>query len=148
MLENLYMIFRIYPFGVPKIRTVKKEAKHYHFDWTVIKDTGNRFENLMACHLLKWCFFMQDTYGREIELRYFRDIDKREVDFVITEDSKPIYFIECKKSGQKINRPLYYLKIRFPDARAVQVVLEKDIDLISKDGIRVCSAHIFFSEFV
>jgi len=29
MLENLYMIFRIYPFGAPQIRAVKKEAKHY-----------------------------------------------------------------------------------------------------------------------
>ena len=27
-LENLYMIFRIYPFGAPSIRAVKKEAKH------------------------------------------------------------------------------------------------------------------------
>ena len=148
MLENLYMIFRVYPFGAPKIRAVKKEAKHYHFDWTLIKETGKRFENLMACHLLKWCFFMQDTYGREIELRYFRDIDKREVDFVITEDSKPIYFIECKQRGQKTNRPLYYLKTRFPDVKAVQVVLENDIDLVSKDDIRICSAHIFLSEFV
>ena len=57
MLENLYMIFRIYPFGAPKIRAVKKEAKHYHLDWTVIKSKGIRFENLVACHLLKWCFF-------------------------------------------------------------------------------------------
>ena len=148
MLENLYMIFRIYPFGAPKIRAVKKEAKHYHFDWTLVNETGKRFENMVACHLLKWCFFMQDTFGREIELRYFRDIDKREVDFVIIEDNKPIYFIECKKSGKNINRPLYYLKIRFPDVKAVQVVLEKNIDLVSKDDIRVCSAHIFLSEFV
>ncbi len=148
MLENLYMIFRIYPFGAPKIRAVKKEAKHYHFDWTLIKDMGKRFENMIACHLLKWCFFLQDTQGRELELRYFRDIDKREVDFVITEDKNPIYFIECKKSGKKINRPLYYLKTRFPDVKAVQVILENDVDLISKDDIRICSAHIFLSEFV
>jgi len=46
MLENLYMIFRIHPFGAPKIRAVKKEAKHYHLDWTVVADTGFRFENL------------------------------------------------------------------------------------------------------
>ncbi len=26
--ENLYLMFRIYPFGAPKIRAVKKEAKH------------------------------------------------------------------------------------------------------------------------
>ena len=148
MLENLYMIFRIYPFGAPKIRAVKKEAKHYHFDWTLIKEEGKRFENLIACHLLKWCFFMQDTHGREIELRYFRDIDKREVDFVITEDAKPIYFIECKSRDKKINRPLYYLKTRFPDVKAVQVILEKNIDLVSKDDIRVCSAHIFLNEFI
>lgn len=148
MLENLYMIFRIYPFGAPKIRAVKKEAKHYHFDWTLINEKGKRFENLIACHLLKWCFFMQDTFGREIELRYFRDVDRREVDFVIIEDGKPIYFIESKSRGRTINRPLYYLKTRFPGVKAVQVILESNIDLVSKDDIRVCSAHIFLGEFV
>ena len=29
MLENLYIIFRIYPFGAPKIRAVKKEASGF-----------------------------------------------------------------------------------------------------------------------
>jgi len=47
------MIFRIYLFGAPGIRAVKKEAKHYHLDWTVVRDAGKRFENLVACHLLK-----------------------------------------------------------------------------------------------
>ncbi len=148
MLENLYMIFRVYPFGAPKIRAVKKEAKHYHLDWTVIKDNGKRFENLVACHLLKWCLFLQDTEDREIELRYFRDIDKREVDFVIIEDEKPVYFIECKKSDKNISRSLYYLKVRFPDVPAIQVLLEDDIDLVTKDDIRICSAHYFLSNFV
>jgi len=30
----------------------------------------------------------EDTEGWDVELRYFRDIDKQEVDFVITEDEK------------------------------------------------------------
>ncbi|HHF51727.1 MAG TPA: ATP-binding protein, partial [Candidatus Aminicenantes bacterium] len=89
MLENLYMTFRIYPFGAPKIRAVKKEAKHYHMDWNLIEDEGSRFENMVACHLLKWCYFIQDTQGFNMELRYFRDVDKREVDFVIIKDRKP-----------------------------------------------------------
>ena len=63
MLESLYMIFRIYPFGAPNIRAVKKEAKHYHFDWMVLDDEGIRFENLVACHLLKWVHFQQDYVG-------------------------------------------------------------------------------------
>jgi len=148
MLENLYMIFRIYPFGAPNIRAVKKEAKHYHLDWTVVKDSGIRFENLVACHLLKWCFFLQDTEGRDIDLRYFRDVDRREVDFVVVEEGKPIHFIECKKSGKNLSRSLRYLKLRFPSVRSTQVVLEGDMDLVTKEGIRICSAHLFLSDFV
>lgn len=148
MLENLYMIFRIYPFGAPKIRAVKKEAKHYHLDWTVIEDPGARFENLVACHLLKWCFFLQDTEGRDIEIRYFRDIDKREVDFVVTENSKPIHFIECKIRDKDPALPLKYLKNKFPSVQATQIILNGDMDLMSKEGIRICSAHRFLGSLV
>jgi predicted AAA+ superfamily ATPase len=148
MLENLYMIFRIYPFGASKIRAVKKEAKHYHLDWTVIDNMGIRFENLMAVHLMKWCFFLQDIEGRDIELRYFRDIDKREVDFVIIENGKPIHFIECKTSDSSPVQSLKYLKVRFPNVMATQVILEKDIDLVTKEGIRICSAHRFLNALI
>jgi hypothetical protein len=148
MLENLYMIFRLYPFGAPKIRAVKKEAKHYHLDWTVVKEKGYRFENLVACHLLKWCFFLQDTQGRDTELRYFRDVDKREVDFVLIEDENPIHFIECKLSSKSLSPSLRYLKVRFPSVKATQITLEKDVDLMTKEGIRICSAHKFLSNLV
>jgi len=32
--------------------------------------------------------------------------------------------------------------------QATQVSLEEDIDLTTKEGIRICSAHLFLSEFV
>ena len=35
-----------------------------------------------------------------MELRYFRDVDKREVDFVIVKDRNPIHFVECKLSEE------------------------------------------------
>jgi len=148
MLENLYMIFRIYPFGAPKIRAVKKEAKHYHLDWTVISDKGARFENLVACHLLKWCFYLQDSEGRNMELRYFRDVDKREVDFVLVENGKPVQCIECKLKDKDPSLSLRYLKKRFPEMSGTQVVLETDLDLMTKDGIRICSAHRFLNDLV
>ena len=147
MLENLYMIFRIYPFGAPKIRAVKKEAKHYHMDWTVIADPGARFENIIACHLLKWCYYQQDSEGREIELRYFRDIDKREVDFVILENKNPLHFIECKLSDKKVALPLKYLKKRFPQVAATQVLFKKNCDFVTREGIRVCSANKFLKDY-
>ncbi len=148
MLENLYMVFRIYPFGAPMIRAVKKEAKHYHLDWTVVSDTGVRFENLVAFHLLKWVYFLQDTEGKNVELRYFRDVDKREVDFVVLEDNKPVHFIEAKTSGKVQSPSLRYLKRKFPSVTATQVTLDKAVDLVTKDGIRICSAHLFLGDLV
>lgn len=75
VLERMYAIFRLSPIGAPKIRAVKKEQKHYHFDWSLVADMPRRFENMAASHLLKWVHFEQDTKGRELELSYFRDID-------------------------------------------------------------------------
>jgi predicted AAA+ superfamily ATPase len=148
MLENLYLIFRIYPFGSPKLRAVKKEVKHYHLDWTVVPEERYRFENLVACHLLKWCFFLQDTEGRKVELRYFRDVDKREVDFVITEEEKPVHFIESTLSGKDCSASLRYLKKHFPLVPATQIVLDQDVDSVTKEGIRICSAHIFLKDLI
>jgi predicted AAA+ superfamily ATPase len=34
------------------------------------------------------------------KLRYLRDTDKREVDFVVLEDEKPLFAVECK-AGEK-----------------------------------------------
>jgi predicted AAA+ superfamily ATPase len=148
MLENLYLVFRIFPFGAPKIRAVKKEAKLYMMDWNVISDIGARFENLVACHLLKWCFFLQDVEGRDVELRYFRDIDRREVEFVIVENQKPTHFLECKTKDKGPSISLKYLKKRFPEVVAIQIVLEGDQDLETKEGIRVCSASQFLKGLV
>lgn len=83
--ERLYAIFRLPPFDAPRLRAVKKEQKHYHFDWSIVPDDGPRFENLVASHLLKWVHFQFDTAGRELDLRYFRDVDGREVDCVVVE---------------------------------------------------------------
>ena len=148
MLENLFMIFRVFPFGAPKIRAVKKEAKHYHFDWTIVEEESYRFENMVACHLLKWCHFRQDYEGLDTELRYFRDIDRREVDFVIMENQKPIFFIECKLKSKDVSPSLRYLKQRFPETDAKQITFHGEDDYINKDGIHVCPASDFLSELI
>jgi predicted AAA+ superfamily ATPase len=142
------MVFRVYPFGAARIGAVKKEAKHYHLDWTVIADKAARFENLVACHLMKWCFFLQDTEGRGTELRYFRDVDRREVDFVLCENERPLHFVECKTSRRETSRSLRYLRNHFPKVPATQLVLDGDVDILTKDDIRICSAHRLLGEFV
>lgn len=148
ILERLYAIFRLSPFGSPKIKAVKKEQKHYHFDWSLVKDPSLRFENLVACHLLKWVNYEEDTKGRDIELRYLRDITAREVDFVIVEDKKPLMLIECKWNDVSISPALIYFKKRFPQAEAYQISAVGEKDYQNEDGIRVCNWRQFLGKFI
>ncbi|MBX7149795.1 AAA family ATPase [bacterium] len=147
-LERLYGLFRISPFGSPKIKAVKKEQKHYHYDWNLVKDPGARFENMVAVHLLKWVHFKRDTLGEEMELRYFRDVYKKEVDFVIVQNNKPVLLVECKLSDSDINDGLKYLKAKFPQTEAWQISLKGKKDYQSKEGIRVAPAMELLKELI
>ena len=140
ILERLYAVFRVSPFGAPRIRAVKKAQKHYHLDWSLVPEAAQRFENLVGAHLLKWVHFVQDTEGRDVELRYFRDVDGREVDFVVFEGRRPTLLVECKWADAPIDRGLSYLKRRFPDCQAWQVCAVGTKDFLSPEGVRACPA--------
>lgn len=146
--ERFYAIFRLSPFGSAKIKAVKKEQKHYHYDWTLVKDQGLRFEKMIAGHLLKQVHFLEDTQGREIELRYFKDNEQREVDFVITEDQKPILFIECKFSETQVSPHLKYLKKKFPEVTSFQLTYSSNKDFLSSEGICVVDAYKVLGEIL
>lgn len=148
VLERLYAVFRLAPFGAPRLRAVKKEQKHYHFDWSLVPTEAPRFENLVASHLLKWVHFEQDAKGRDLELRYFRDTDGREVDFVVVEGRSPICFVEAKRGDQEVDRGLRYLKARFPKAQAWQLSETGAKDYVTPDGIRVAPALAFLRDLV
>jgi predicted AAA+ superfamily ATPase len=134
--------------GDPKIRAVKKEQKHYHFDWTLVPNDAPRFENLVASHLLKWVHYQQDRTGRDLDLRYFRDTDGREVDFVVVEGRAPVLCVEAKWGDTDVDRGLRYLKARFPDCDAWQISATGRKDYASREGIRVCPAAGFLKDLV
>jgi len=148
VLERMYAIFRLSPFGAPRIRAVKKEQKHYHLDWSLVPAEPARFENLVAAHLLKWVHFRQDVEGRELELRYFRDVDGREVDFVLLEDGRPRSLVECKLGDAPVSRGLRYLLERFRGCDAWQIALKGRKDYVTPEGIRVCPALLYLRQLV
>jgi predicted AAA+ superfamily ATPase len=148
MFERVYAIFRVAPFGAPRLRAVKKEQKHYHFDWTVVPDEGPRFENLIGAHLLKWVHFMIDTEGRDLELRYFRDVDGREVDFVVVERRRPLMLVEVKLSAESASPSLRYLKERFPQAAAYQLHLRGSRESVTPESIHLWGAGRFLKTLV
>jgi predicted AAA+ superfamily ATPase len=121
ILENLYVCFRIAPFGPPRVRAVKKERKLYLWDWSSVEDDGPRFENLVASQLLKYCHWIEDTEGHSMELRYLRDTDKREVDFVMLKDRRPLFAVECKSGDKAVGSAMHYFAERTPIPRFYQV---------------------------
>ncbi len=117
ILASLYYSYQILPFGADgkyksKIRAVKKEQKLYMWDWSQVSDPGIRFENLVASHLLKYCHYLEDVEGYNMELRFLRDTDKREVDFVVLKDKRPLFAVECKTGEKSVSPHLFYFKDR------------------------------------
>jgi predicted AAA+ superfamily ATPase len=123
ILENLYVCYRVSPYGAPRVRAVKKERKLYLWDWSGIQDPGPRFENLVASQLLKYCHWIEDTTGHAMELRFLRDTDKREVDFVVLRDRKPQFAVECKSGERSIGPAIRYFAERTPIPHFYQVHL-------------------------
>ena len=107
-----------------------------------------RFENLVASHLLKWVHFRQDTEGLDLDLRYFRDHDRREVDFVIVDGRTPRLMVECKLDDAAVDPGLRYLKAKFPKCEAWQIHAVGTKDYQTAEGIRVAPAMTLLKTLV
>lgn len=148
ILEDLYYHFRIYPFVRSPVKSLKKMAKIYLWDWSQVEDNiGAKFENLVASHLLKFCHFLSDTEGYKAKIYYLRDNEGREIDFIITIGEKPWFAVEVKVSSRKVSKHLKYFSNRMEIPFLFQVVLDEDIDFMS-DNIRVISASRFLAGLV
>ncbi len=144
VLELFYYHFRIYPYTSKKIRSLKKEPKLYLWDWSEVMDDGRRFENLIASHLLKFVHFLAEYEGYRAELSYLRDVDKREVDFLVTIDGKPWFAVEAKLADTALSPSLGYFRDRLSIPYVYQVVKKENIDLLEKGG-RILSAAKFLA---
>ena len=144
ILENLYVCFRIPPFGAPRIRAVKKENKLYLWDWSQTAGRGPRFENLVACQLLKYCHHLEDTQGHRMELRFLRDTDGREVDFVVLQDGAPLFAVECKTGERAASPGIAYFRDRTSIRDFYQVHLGEQDKLVG--GARILPFRAFCEE--
>ena len=148
ILERFYYHFRIYPFSHKKIKSLKKEPKLYLWDWSEITaNDGAKLENVAASHLLKLCHYLNDVDGYKTELSFLRDIDGREVDFLVTEAGKPWFAVEVKSSAKDISKSLTYFGDKLDIPFLYQLVDERNIDM-RKDRIRVLSMDKFLLSLV
>ena len=145
LLENLYVVFRIAPWHRNVARSLLKAPKYYFYDSAMpAGDVGARFENLVACALLKETHRAQDVDGEDVALHYVRDRDGREVDFLIVKDGQPWQLVEAKWAE---TNPSSHLRRFFANdpLRRVQVVGTLAEALSFPDGLRVEPAPAFLT---
>ncbi|MCY4513018.1 MAG: hypothetical protein OXB86_04955, partial [Bdellovibrionales bacterium] len=95
-----------------------------------------------ACLLLKFCHYHQDVNGERMELRYLRDTDKREVDFVVLKNRKPLFAVECKTQNKLFSKNIHYFKERTSIPVFYQVCLSGSDRQIG-DGLIMTSISAF-----
>ncbi len=144
ILENMYVCFRISPYGPARIRAVKKEKKLYMWDWSQVPSAGARFENLVASHLLKYCHHIEDIEGHRMELRFVRDTDRREIDFVVLQNREPVFAVECKTGENKVSPAIQYFRQR-TDIPMFYQVHTGSRDYLNR-GTRILPFHVFCKE--
>lgn len=147
VLERMYLVFVVRPFTRSLPRAIQKPPKVYFYDHgDVIGDEGARFENVVAGALLKRLHFMEDSGGHRCELRYVRDKEGREVDFVVIKDRVVEELVEVKLSDGAISKSLVYFKERLKPKATTQIVANLDRPY-QKDGIAVVDAASYLSNF-
>jgi predicted AAA+ superfamily ATPase len=123
ILERLYVVFLVTPYSKSHARSLLKEPKCYFYDTGRVRnDAGARFENTVACHLLKRCHHLEDTEGERMVLHYVRDKEKREVDFLTVRNQKPEYLIEAKLGDADFSTSLVFYQRQIRPVRTIQLV--------------------------
>lgn len=102
-LNELYYFFTLKPYSKSLSRAIKKENKLYLWDWSEVENKGARFENLIASHLLKYCDYYTDIGVGNFELRYLKNKEKDEIDFLIVRNKKPFLAVEAKYTDGELS---------------------------------------------
>lgn len=147
VLESFYYHFLIRPYVHRWIRSIKKEPKLYLWDWSEVSDPAARFENMVASHLLKFCHLLYDRDGVRAELFFLRDVDKKEVDFLVTVDRKPWFAVEAKLADENVSASVHYFREKLKIPYAYQVIRKSGVHRLTQ-GVRVVSADRFLAGLV
>lgn len=147
ILERMYLVFAVRPYTHSIPRAILKPPKVYFFDNAdVLGDDGARFENLVASSLLKRVHFTEDYEGYRCDLRYIRDKEGREVDFVVIKEDKVAELIEVKLKDEDISKSLLYYTQRLKPLKATQIVARLKRPYTA-NGIDVVDPLTYFGTF-
>lgn len=141
ILEAIYIIFIIKPYTHKISRSILKEPKIYFFDYALITDIGAKFENFVALALYKHIKLKNDLNGTLYSLGFLRTKEKKEIDFVLSDDKKNlIEIIEAKFSDSEVSKTLEYFIDKYK-VKGTQVVYNLKTERVSNNGAEIRKAE-------
>ena len=120
-LKKVFLIFSIMPWSRHIAKAIKKENKVYFYDWTLVDNFGACFENMVAVSLLRLVYRWNELGLGDFDLRYVRNHQGKEVDFLIIKNNKPLALIEAKTTDRSLANSGQYFK-RFLNIPFYQIV--------------------------
>ncbi len=149
LLVRLHYGFLVRPWFKNVEKALRKEPKWFLRDWSGLAGDGARAETLVACHLLKAVETWTDLGLGDFELRYLRDKQKREVDFLVVRDRQPWFLVETKLADTSLSPSLAYFQSKTKALHAFQVVTELPYEPVDCFTVRhpvVLPARTFLSQ--
>lgn len=121
-MNKTFIAYLAKPFYTNKLIEIVKQPKVYFFDAGFLNhilsyevDNGKKLEQVLVMELIK----------REYEIKYWRDKQKREMDFVISSNNKVVQAIEAK-SADRHTESFQEFVARYPQIKS---------DLVSKNTV-------------
>jgi predicted AAA+ superfamily ATPase len=148
-LNALYHGFLVRPYFRNVTKALRKEPKWYLRDWSGISDPGARAETFVACHLLKAVELWEDSGLGTYELRYLRDKQKREVDFLVLRDREPWFLVEVKQSETRLGSTLEHFQRQTKARYVLQAVMDlpyEDVDCFARSHPGVAPVRTLLSQ--
>ena len=151
LLGRLHYGFLVRPWFVNIAKGLRKEPKWFLRDWSGLAEGGARAETFVACHLLKAVEGWTDLGFGDFELRYLRDKQKREVDFLVVRDRRPWFLVEAKTSDTSLSPSLAHFQAQTKAPHAFQVVMNlpfEPADCFAASQPTVVPARTFLSQLL
>lgn len=148
VLETLFVLFRVTPWSKSVARSLLKAPKYYFYDCARVQgSSGAKFENFVACSLRKEIDYVNDAAGTRLSLHYLRDLEKHEIDFVVTDAEKIRIALEAKYSDADFapGFKAFAGPLKKSDAACYQLVAELRKPLESRHGTKVVDAADWLS---
>ena len=151
VLGRMHYGFLIRPWFKNVAKALRKEPKWFLRDWNGLADDGARAETMVACHLLKAVEGWTDGGLGDFELRYLRDKQKREVDFLVVRNRQPWFLVEVKLAETDLSPALRHFQDQTKAAHAFQIVIDlpyEPVDCFAVGRPVVAPARTFLSQLL